>query len=82
MRQKRELTKMLQKILNIIFIIINKFFNKHETAIKEKKDNIEIRKAEIVFETEIENIAKQAESENKKIKQDAIEKMRKLISEK
>lgn len=82
MRRKRELTKMLQKILNIIFIIINKFFNKHETAIKEKKDNIEIRKAEIVFENEIENIAQQAESDNKKIKQEAVDKMRKLISEK
>lgn len=73
---------MINKILDLLLSIINFFFSKEKRLKEKKQEVIKENQERVVFKSEIEVIAKNAESNDEKIKQDAIEKMRKLIAEK
>ncbi len=73
---------MINKILEIISTIINYFFFKEKRVKEKRQEIIKEHQDQVIFKSEIELIAKNAESNDAKTKQEAIEKMRKLIAEK
>jgi hypothetical protein len=73
--------QVISKILEIITIFLSNFFNKKKVEKLELINKIEEKKQQVDFQSEIEKIAKNAESSNLDTKNKAIEDMRKLISE-
>jgi len=72
---------MLSKILDILVSIINFFVNRNKTKQIEKAQVFYDKQEKVDFKSEIESVAKKAESSDPQEKADAIEAMRKLISE-
>lgn len=73
--------EIISKILEIISIFLSSFFNKKKVEKLEQINKIEEKQQQVDFQSEVEKIAKNAESTNLDIKNKAIEDMRKLIAE-
>jgi len=72
---------LIEKFLDIILSILSFFFNKEKRTHQKKVELINQKKADIEFKSKVEAVAKQAESSDSEKKAQAIEEMRKLISE-
>lgn len=73
---------MINKLLDLLTMLFSFLFSKPERKKIELREVAAQKKQEAIFKSDIEKIAKNAESSDPVLKQDAVDKMRKLISEK
>lgn len=72
---------MINKLFEIIKLVLDFFFNKKDREKLEVINKIEEKQKEVEFKSEIEKIASNIESKDSEIKKKALEDMRKLIAE-
>lgn len=72
---------MIQKIINLIELILLWFLNKDKVKKIEENNKVIKKQEEVNFRSDVETIARNVESPDEAIKAKAIEDIRKLIAE-